>query len=331
MPKKKLNLFLKILITAFLTVVLLTVLGRNHFFLGTVLVIGRWLLLILGVVFIYFTKKRVTPKWLRVSVIVSVLMISIEFGWVKIHEHRLKSTEAEIELSLMTYNLFFKNKSPNSIIARIKDSNPDILVVQELTPKWKIDLDNSIGASYLYKKLIPLHGTHGIGIYSKHPISNHQILNNDNNLPFAQIIELKIGNKDIQLINAHLASPAKAVENPESFFEFYRINYKIIEQQIIVLNKLAIESKDQFDAQVLIGDLNTTPYEPLFREMKNEWTNLNASVGSRFNFNFPNSSRIIPFLTLDYIMLRGNVKCLETKIVEGGSSDHLALTGLVKI
>ena len=40
--------------------------------------------------------------------------------------------------------------------------NPDILVVQELTPNWDLRIKNLLGKSYKYKLTKPLKGTHGI-------------------------------------------------------------------------------------------------------------------------------------------------------------------------
>jgi endonuclease/exonuclease/phosphatase (EEP) superfamily protein YafD len=330
MPHKNLNLFWKIVITLFIGGIGVIMCGRNHFILGTALIIFRWAFLLFGLAILYLMLKRTTPKQFKVWTAIALLIIPLEYTWNKINEENLKSGLLSTEVSLMTYNVFFKNSSPNSSLNKIKNYDPDILFIQELTPEWKVNLENSIGRKYPYRRTSALQGTHGIGVYSKFPIIDSELLNN-NNLPFAQIVELSINNKKVQLINVHLASPAIAVEDPENFMELFSSNYKLRSQQLENINTVAIERENEFNAQILIGDLNTTPYEPIYRDIKKHWVNLYDLAGNGCGFNFPNSNKVDPILILDYIFGRGVVKGIEMKVMKGGSSDHLALVGRIKI
>ena len=168
-------------------------------------------------------------------------------------------------------------------------------------------------------------------IYSKHKISNQYFLNNSNNKPFAQIVSMVIKGKSIQLINTHLASPAIAVENRDQFFSLYSTKYKLRKQQIIELNKVAYNGDNKHDCQLLIGDLNTLNYEPIFKRLKFKWVNSNNEVLRWMKFNFPHSAKSPPIVTLDYILGRGKMKFLDSEIIEGGSSDHLAIIAKLKI
>ncbi|MEM7549271.1 MAG: endonuclease/exonuclease/phosphatase family protein [Bacteroidota bacterium] len=229
----------------------------------------------------------------------------------------------------MTYNLFFKNRSPSSSLTIIKESNPDILLVQELIPSWEKRLNNSIGKDYPYRKTLPLRGTHGIGIYSKYPILANHFLKNESSLPFAQIVEVKIGIKRIQLVNTHLASPAIAIENPDNFLSLFASNYRKRISQLQKINSLT--RKKEFNVQIMAGDLNTTRYEPLFRNIESEWVDLFSISGIGSQENFPNSSKTNPLLALDYIFARGALNSIETQVIEGGGSDHLAIIGKIEI
>lgn len=259
----------------------------------------------------------------------TLLFILLEFGWNKFGEQTLVNSGRQAQVSLMTYNLFFQNKNPDSSIQNIKEANPDILVVQELTPKMEVNLNNSIGKNYPYKNTLALRGTHGIGLYSKHPILSNQLLKNDGNLPFAQVIEMKLNSKKIQLINVHFASPAIAVENPQNFLTLLASNYDLRERQLQKIHTLM--EQGAFDVQILIGDLNTTKYEPLYRKLKTDWVDLFDISGIGSGLSFPNSSNTRPMFTLDYIFLRGNLNGIEAKVIQGGSSDHLAVIGKVEM
>lgn len=329
MEKKRVSGCLKSLIVAFLTIALVCLFGRNHFIFGTALIVCRWVFVTFGVLFLYVSIKRITPKYLQILIPLTLLFLLLEYSWNKINQQALKGNETKTEVSIMTYNLFFRKRSPKLSIQKIIESDPDILVVQELTPEMESQLNISIGKIYPYKKNLALKGTHGLGIYSKHRILTSQLLKNDSNLPFAQVVEVEIKSKKIQLINTHLASPAIVVENPEKFLYLLSSNYDLREYQIQKINSLIQEG--EFDAQILIGDLNTTKYEPLFRKLKNNWVDLFDVSGIGSRLNFPNSSNTNPLLTLDYILLRGNLNGIEAKVIKGGSSDHLSIIGKVEM
>lgn len=228
----------------------------------------------------------------------------------------------------MSYNLYFKNKNQEHSIAIIRKTNPDILFVQELTPNWASKIERNLSELYKYKLVKPLNGTHGIGIYSKFKISNQKFLLNTSRKPYAQSVNLYVEDKSIQLINVHLASPAMAVENKDKFFSLFKSNYKTRKHQIIKLNEF---ENRKFDCQLLVGDLNTLQSEPIFKRLKLNWVNSNNGLLRWIYFNFPHSSKIIPIVTLDYILGRGNLKFIESKVIEGGSSDHLAIMTKLKI
>lgn len=290
----------------------------------------RWVLLVFGLSMCHLTFKRITPKLLKIWLVIVLVIIPLEYVWNKVSEKRLKNGVLSTEISLMTYNIFFKNSSPNSSLNKIKNYDPDILVIQELTPDWELKIENSIGLKYPYRRISASRGTHGIGVYSKFPIEDSKLIDN-NKLPFVQILELNINNKKVQLINVHLASPAIAVEHPENFIDLFSSNYKLRSQQLEKINMIANEREDEFNAQILIGDLNTTRYEPIYRDIKNHWINLYDLAGTGLGLTFPNSNKVGPILALDYVFARGVVKVIEMKVIEGGGSDHLALAGKIKI
>ncbi|WP_018342002.1 endonuclease/exonuclease/phosphatase family protein [Cytophaga aurantiaca] len=229
MQQKNISAFLKFLIIAFIVFVVCLLVCRNHFIFGTTLILGRWGFLFVGLLLFFLTTKRIVSKQLQYILLGSVVFIGLEFIFAKLNEASPQQTSTDTELTLLTYNLFFKNKNPDVILNQIKRTDPDILIVQELTPAWVSMLSKSLGKQYPYKRIYIDKGTHGIGVYSKYKLSNDTLLLNDNKKPFAQIITAHIHNKKIQLINVHTASPAAAVEHPENFLSLFSANYTLRE------------------------------------------------------------------------------------------------------
>lgn len=328
MQQKKLNAFLFFLIIAFILFAACLLVFRNHFIFGTALILGRWIFIPFGLLLFFLTIKRITPKYLQYALLASLLLISFEFLFTKLNEASSKEISTDTELTLLTYNLIFKNKQPDVILNQIKETNPDILVVQELTPQWAHLLSKSLEHTNPYKTIYISKGTHGMGVYSKYKLSSYTLLLNESTKPFAQIVNVRVNNKKIQLINTHTASPAAAVEHPGDFFSLFRTNYTQREHQFEKIEHTLKNNAE--DVYVLIGDLNTTPYEPVYRNLRNNWVDIFNETGKGNGATFPNTGKASPFLRLDYILIRGAVNPVSAKVLSGGSSDHLGLLGKIK-
>lgn len=328
---RNLSRFFKALIVVLVVVTILLLLGRDHFVLGTGLIMFRWILVGLFLILLYLTYRRITPIGYRAVLIAALFTLFVEYGWNRLTEKSLSGATFETEVSVMTYNVFFRNSIPARSLKVIENFAPDILLVQELTPAWKEELDKAFAGRYPYTRIKATEGTHGIGIYSKYPILRSEVLNNSSGRPFAQVLELKIGSKKVQLINAHLASPAVAVEDPDNFMHHYRSNYDVRYEQLQEINRVASAKAHAFDAQMVVGDLNTTTFEPIYRDFKKSWVNLYEEAGQGSGFSFPNTSKMAPILSLDYIFGRGLLEGIEVSVIGGGSSDHLAVGGKIRI
>jgi len=331
MEKRKLNKVSKFLISTFFLVFIILFVFQMFLIPGIAWNIFKYPVIIVSFISIFLASKYSNTKNIKKVAILLIIFGLAEITWVKINEHSLKTNNQDTELTIMTYNLFFKNRYANQSIKIIKKANPDILFLQELTPKWNSKLMKSIGNKYPYKSTIILEGTHGIGIYSKYKITNKKTLNNSSKKPYAQVVDIKINKKIIQFTNVHLASPAIAVENRDRFLSLYHQNYNLRKKQLNRINEYCFTNSNDYKTRFLIGDLNTIKYEPIFKKLTYNWTNIYDKVGNGFGFNFPNSSKLEPVLTLDYILANGNVKAINSEVLKGGSSDHLAIIAKIKI
>ncbi|MEH0152737.1 endonuclease/exonuclease/phosphatase family protein [Limibacter armeniacum] len=326
--KEKMS-FLKGISILFLGCCSLLLLGRDHYLLGTSLIIFRWAIVLIGIIILYRIFKITTLKILRGVLFFVLLLLLVESLWYSFSQPALANVTEGVELEMMTYNVFFRNKNPLAVIRQITKRNPEILVLQEVTPKWKKTLSEQLSRVYPYNAIYIQDGTHGIACFSKYPILSDKLLLNSNQLPFAQVLDISIKDKRLQLFNVHLASPAVAVEHPDKFMELYKANYELRKTQLDEIMRLAKISRNKTDAQVLIGDLNTMSFEPLYRDLNAEWVNLYSEKGEGWGLNFPNLAKVQPFVTLDYIFIRGQLQAVGAEVISGGSSDHLPVTGRV--
>lgn len=322
--------FKTILFTLYVIVAAMLLLGRSHFALGTALYLLRWPLLLLGALFFITIRKTGFSKRLKIIAIVLCLFIA-EYAWDQFSRASLRHEQCTQQLNILTYNVFFKNRRPEASLKVMKESNPDIIALQEVTPQWEQELDKALSEEYRYKRMLAMKGTHGMAVYSRYPIAGDTVLNDDAGRPVAMFVHIEAQGKRVLIINTHLASPAAAVEHPENFLSNFSRSYTLRKQQLDDINRTIAKRYSDFAVKILTGDLNTLRCEPIYQQgLMSHWVNLFDEKGTGSALNFPNSSKSGPMATLDYILLQGNAVPVSATVKKGGSSDHCAIAGSIK-
>lgn len=279
----------------------------------------------LGGVFAYTAfKKQAIIRFKALLFIIVLVLLEWTFHWCQYESLSHPTEDKTHELTIMSYNVFFKNSYKEQAVQLIREHKPDVLLIQELTPEWHQKLIAKLGKNYPYQMVKPLRGTHGIGVYAKHKLSGVSYVNNSSHLPIAQTVQVHIGGKVVLLTNLHLASPSRAVEHPEYFFKHMEHNAVLRKKQWAKL-MLHLE-KRKTTTNLVIGDANTLPFDPLYRTMRKSYVDLHQDTNYGFGWTFPNTAKIpFPFLRLDYALGKGELDCTHMQVLEGGSSDHLPI------
>ncbi len=306
---------------------------RSHFVLGSILIFSRWILVFILLLGILFYKKRKSKK-VFIPIIFTFILLLTDWAFDKYHTAQtfafLESTKTQT-LKVMTFNLYFRNKDPNVCINTILEYAPDLVFCQEITPDLKNVLDKNLIKKYPFYKVLALKGTHGVGVYSKYQLSNEYFLNNRNGLPFAHMVTINHPTKKIQTVNMHLASPAVAFAEPKNFVQLFKKNEQQRSQQWAKIEK-ELAKHDSTSPKIIIGDLNTLTYEPLYRNILSNTVDAYSAVGQWPGLTFPNTHKL-PFKTarLDYILLQGNIAPIKAEVPQKSSSDHFAVYAELEI
>ncbi|MEL6823553.1 MAG: hypothetical protein AAFP70_17475, partial [Calditrichota bacterium] len=113
----------------------------------------RWILVAVGLVLLVFAVKCHKANWLRNLLIFSILLLPFEFSWNKINEATFKKGDYRNELSLLSYNIFFKNQAPRQSLNIIQEREPDILFLQEITKSWDRLLKDALKKTYPHRSI----------------------------------------------------------------------------------------------------------------------------------------------------------------------------------
>jgi len=307
--------------------------GQQHFLIGSLLGASHWIVICWGLLICWRRRREWSLVHKILLVCCSLLILNASVDRIR-RIGNSSPPQKGTEVDILTYNLLFKNKYKAQIIHEIQQTKANIIFIQEITPAWNQQLASSIYPHYPHRKTWINRRTRGLAILSTFPISDYDLIKSARNIPFAQICNVTIKGKKVSLINAHLASPAAAVEHPEEFLSQYK---KVAAERatqwdkLTYLTELKTSNKlTQPTASIIGGDLNTMTIEPLYRHIRHSWKDLFASKGSGWGATFPHVASIpFPLIKLDYILYQGSVKGLESRVLPGSSSDHFGLWGKV--
>jgi len=214
----------------------------------------------------------------------------------------------EPSLRIMTANLLSINGRMDLLPELVKETDPDILFVQELSPLWARSLD-PLKKAYPYHVERTRSDHFGIGLYSTLPLSNVEVFNLADARYPAIRADIEFNGRLLSLLNMHTAPPLMS-------HMFTQRNYQ--------LNAAATFAEGVDDLAIIAGDLNITMWSPYYRklESESELRNVRRGVGI-----LPTWPANMPFfqIALDHILVSPEILTVDVKRGPDIGSDHLPL------
>lgn len=157
-------------------------------------------------------------------------------------------------LRVLSMNVLASNDDYERIRKAIEARNPDVLVVIELTPEGARELE-SIHGDFPHRVLEPSPGNFGIGLFSRLPLVAREVIQlGPAELPSIEV-RLEVGGRLVTLLATHPLPPTSAA------------NARARNEQLEAVGE---RCREMDTPVVLIGDLNTTPWSPVFGRLKGE-------------------------------------------------------------
>lgn len=226
------------------------------------------------------------------------------------------------QLRVLSFNAEFENQSYEALEALIREHQPDLIAIQELSPEMAHQLKVRLGEEYPHQLLYPRNDPRGIGIWSRHPLTKGLSLKLDwwDNWVHSAIVDLE--GQAIQLFNVHL-------------YPIHGSSRRVVAQRLAKQQLQAQQLRDlvsEVDIPVLVvGDFNMSPtnesYTILNDSLDDAWPQVAIGPG----FTYPAPGSVIPwipaFLRIDYFWIRGAIAPLDIQVLNQTGSDHLPLLG----
>lgn len=214
------------------------------------------------------------------------------------------STENPIRAMLMNINA--SNGNTDLVLNAIYEADPDILLLEEVTPKWAHELV-VLNTNYPHRIVEPQAGCFGIMLLSKYPLAHGKVVEiSPTGIP-SIITDVYFPQGTIAVIGTHPLPPTSG--------EYSR-------QRNTQLAALPGVVKEQQHPVLLIGDLNTSPWSPYFVQLLRDSGLKNSMKGFGFQPSWPSNLQPLR-IPLDHILHAQEITIYNRIVGQSMGSDHL--------
>ncbi|MDF7806566.1 endonuclease/exonuclease/phosphatase family protein [Pontiellaceae bacterium B12219] len=206
----------------------------------------------------------------------------------------------------MLMNINAENSNTDQVLGAIKTAAPDILLLEEVTPKWARELE-VLNATYPYRIAEPREDCFGMVLLSKVPLEHRQVVEIGNSGVPSIIAEAYFPGGTISIIGTHPLPPIGADYSAQRNAQLAALPEFIQQQKYPVL---------------LIGDLNTTPWSPFFQTLEKESGLKNSMQGFGHQPSWPSGNAFMR-IPLDHVLHDEEISIHNRMIGPKVGSDHL--------
>ena len=213
---------------------------------------------------------------------------------------------AEKKVRIFHANVLWKSENYEAVLALIRENNPDVVVLQELSEEWGNQV-SVLGETYPNSKQVPLAEGAGMAIFSRYPLTEVEVLKLDDSPHIALRARVDAEGETFTLLALHPTvplSPVKFVNRNRQF-------------------KAAAELLNSIGGhKVVIGDLNTTMWSPYFTNFLREARLRDGRVGFGLQTSWPVPLPSFLRLPIDHCLASEGVQVDRLELGVRTGSDH---------
>ncbi len=205
-------------------------------------------------------------------------------------------------------NLQRNHPRPDEVVAYLRRQKADLVLLQEVTPSWESRLRPLFG-EYQHELLQTRDHAFGIWLLSRMPFTEAKILpGEDSNVPYVTAL-IEFGDQKLRFVGVHPLPPTG------------RTKAKDRNDRLAGATEALRKDKGH---RMILGDLNCTPWSPIFKRTLQAGRLVDTSVGRGIH---PTWSPGLPFigLPIDHCLVSPSVHIVSRTVGPDVGSDHRPL------
>lgn len=255
-------------------------------------------LLTFGIVMLAGHHRKTAVLFLSLSCVNLMLVLPLYFG------RPGKPTAANPPLRAMLLNVNTRLGDASRVRAVVSDADPDLLVLEEISSAWISDLE-WLTNSYPYSLTQPREDSFGIGLFSKLPIAEADVVYIGNPEVPSIIATVRAGHTNLRVIATHPVPPGGPV------YSQWRNSQ---------LELLPAYTRTPFPV-LLLGDLNVTPWNYYFRRLLARTGLRDSAKGYGVQPTWPNYNPLLR-IPIDHCLHSPDIIVVNRRVGQSVSSDH---------
>lgn len=212
---------------------------------------------------------------------------------------------AENLLSVCLLNVNSSTGDPDKVLAYLKAQNTDVVVIQEFSSRWR-KVSNDLQQEYPHQLLEVREDNFGMALLSRREFIHQEVLYFTGEMIPSLGVKVEMNAHKVYVFAAHPVPPIGA--------EYTDLrNRQLTEIGTVLANSSG--------SVILVGDLNTTPWSPIFKDLLRSTGLQNSMKGFGIQPTWP--SFIPPlWIPLDHLLHSKDLAVQTRKIGPDIGSDH---------
>jgi vancomycin resistance protein VanJ len=202
-------------------------------------------------------------------------------------------------IRVMTANVQYVNSNADAVASAVFEYSPDVIAVQELSSEISAPLAEKLRERYPYQELYPESSSHGMGIFSRYPITSSSPAEMEPLSCRCQQMTVDFNGKQVTIINVHPSPPKGRLKRDVPPIEF-----RTADNEAALRTILARADAIQ-EPLLILGDFNVGEGQPPYSWVQDRYRDTYGEVGSGFGLTFPATQAygrpVFPMVRIDYI------------------------------
>ncbi len=208
------------------------------------------------------------------------------------------------DLRALLINVNVANRQYETVAEYIASASPDVIVLLEVNENWLSQL-GALREEYPFWIQAPRRGNFGIALLSRLPVTGAIRVIGDVPVP-SIAAQVDVHGRRLRLVAIHVLPPAGAA------------NAACRRHQLRALGELA---GSWSDAVVVLGDLNCTPWSPLFRDLLREGKLMDGRKGYGIKPSWPAGLPLL-WIPIDQCLVSDRIEVKSFTVGPDVGSDH---------